>query len=115
MRTVTPREGITLGWKVAGIAVLAVLAVLAVAARSVALAGFGLDSLIEIGASIVGGVGDLPRRPVTGTAAGRCGQPGAAACRSGVAAQPACWCPLGWPCSCQAGGTWAATEFVADR
>jgi len=44
------REGITLGWNVAGIVVLAVAAV---AARSVALAGFGLDSLIEIGASTV--------------------------------------------------------------
>jgi divalent metal cation (Fe/Co/Zn/Cd) transporter len=43
-------EGITLGWNVAGIIVLAVAAV---AARSVALAGFGLDSLIEIGASTV--------------------------------------------------------------
>jgi divalent metal cation (Fe/Co/Zn/Cd) transporter len=43
-------EGVTLGWNVAGIAVLAVAAV---AARSVALAGFGLDSLIEIGASTV--------------------------------------------------------------
>jgi divalent metal cation (Fe/Co/Zn/Cd) transporter len=43
-------EGITLGWNVAGIAVLAVAAL---AARSVALAGFGLDSLIEIGASTV--------------------------------------------------------------
>jgi cation efflux family protein len=43
-------EGITLGWNVAGIVVLAVAAV---AARSVALAGFGLDSLIEIGASTV--------------------------------------------------------------
>ena len=43
-------EGITLGWNAAGIAVLAVTAV---AARSVALAGFGLDSLIEIGASVV--------------------------------------------------------------
>jgi divalent metal cation (Fe/Co/Zn/Cd) transporter len=43
-------EGITLGWNVAGIAVLALAAV---AARSVALAGFGLDSLIEIGASTV--------------------------------------------------------------
>jgi divalent metal cation (Fe/Co/Zn/Cd) transporter len=43
-------EGITLGWNVAGILVLAVAAV---AARSVALAGFGLDSLIEIGASVV--------------------------------------------------------------
>ncbi len=43
-------EGITLGWNVAGIVVLAVAAV---AARSVALAGFGLDSVIEIGASTV--------------------------------------------------------------
>ena len=43
-------EYITLGWNVAGIAVLALTAV---SARSVALAGFGLDSLIEIGASIV--------------------------------------------------------------
>jgi hypothetical protein len=42
-------EGITPGWNVAGIAVLAVTAV---AARSVALAGFGLDSLIEIGAFV---------------------------------------------------------------
>jgi divalent metal cation (Fe/Co/Zn/Cd) transporter len=43
-------EGITLGWNVAGIIVLAEAAV---RARSVALAGFGLDSLIEIGASTV--------------------------------------------------------------
>lgn len=43
-------EYITLGWNVAGIAVLALTAV---SARSVALAGFGLDSLVEIGASIV--------------------------------------------------------------
>ena len=43
-------EYVTLGWNVAGIAVLAVTAL---AARSVALAGFGLDSLIEIGASTV--------------------------------------------------------------
>jgi divalent metal cation (Fe/Co/Zn/Cd) transporter len=43
-------EYVTLGWNVAGIVVLAVAAV---AARSVALAGFGLDSLIEIGASVV--------------------------------------------------------------
>jgi divalent metal cation (Fe/Co/Zn/Cd) transporter len=40
----------TLGWNVAGIIVLAVAIV---AARSVALAGFALDSLIEIGASAV--------------------------------------------------------------
>jgi len=39
-----------LGWNVVGIVVLAFTAI---AARSVALAGFGLDSLIEIGASIV--------------------------------------------------------------
>ncbi len=43
-------EGVTLGWNVLGIVVLAVAAV---AARSVALAGFALDSLIEIGASLV--------------------------------------------------------------
>ncbi|SEN88348.1 cation transporter [Actinacidiphila rubida] len=43
-------EYATLAWNVAGIAVLAYAAV---AARSVALAGFGLDSLIEIGASTV--------------------------------------------------------------
>ena len=43
-------EYATLGWNVAGIVVLAITAI---AARSVALAGFGLDSLIEIGASAV--------------------------------------------------------------
>ena len=43
-------ERVTLGWNVAGIIVLAFAAT---AARSVALAGFGLDSLIEIGASAV--------------------------------------------------------------
>ncbi len=43
-------EGITLGWNVVGIVVLAIAAI---GARSVALAGFGLDSLIEIGASTV--------------------------------------------------------------
>jgi divalent metal cation (Fe/Co/Zn/Cd) transporter len=43
-------EYATLGWNVVGIAVLGVAAW---SARSVALAGFGLDSLIEIGASIV--------------------------------------------------------------
>ena len=43
-------EQITLGWNVVGIAVLAWSAL---AARSIALAAFGLDSLIEIGASTV--------------------------------------------------------------
>jgi divalent metal cation (Fe/Co/Zn/Cd) transporter len=43
-------EWVTLGWNVAGIIVLAFAAI---TARSVALAGFGLDSLIEIGASAV--------------------------------------------------------------
>jgi divalent metal cation (Fe/Co/Zn/Cd) transporter len=43
-------ERFTLGWNVAGIVVLAWAAI---AARSVALAGFGLDSFVEIGASIV--------------------------------------------------------------
>jgi divalent metal cation (Fe/Co/Zn/Cd) transporter len=43
-------EYLTLAWNVVGIVVLTIAAV---AARSVALAGFGLDSLIEIGASTV--------------------------------------------------------------
>jgi divalent metal cation (Fe/Co/Zn/Cd) transporter len=43
-------EYLTLAWNLIGIAVLAVTAI---TARSVALAGFGLDSLIEIGASTV--------------------------------------------------------------
>jgi divalent metal cation (Fe/Co/Zn/Cd) transporter len=57
-------EYATLGWNVVGIVVLAVAAV---TARSVALAGFGLDSLIEIGASSVvmwelSGTGELRQR-----------------------------------------------------
>ena len=43
-------EFATLGWNVVGVGVLAVLAL---SASSVALAGFALDSLIEIGASVV--------------------------------------------------------------
>jgi hypothetical protein len=43
-------EYATLGWNVVG---LVVLGWSAIVARSVALAGFGLDSLIEIGASVV--------------------------------------------------------------
>ncbi len=43
-------EVVTLSWNVVGVAVLAVAAW---SARSVALAGFGLDSLIEIGVSAV--------------------------------------------------------------
>jgi divalent metal cation (Fe/Co/Zn/Cd) transporter len=43
-------EAITLSWNVVGIVVLAIAAI---GARSIALAGFGLDSLIEIGASTV--------------------------------------------------------------
>ena len=43
-------ETATLGWNIVGVFVLAFAAV---EARSVALAGFGLDSLIEIGASTV--------------------------------------------------------------
>jgi divalent metal cation (Fe/Co/Zn/Cd) transporter len=55
VRTVLLRRGFaleyaTLAWNVAGIVVLAIAAI---AARSVALAGFALDSLIEIGASTV--------------------------------------------------------------
>ncbi len=43
-------EGVTLAWNVVGVVVLASVAL---QARSVALAGFGLDSLVEIGASAV--------------------------------------------------------------
>ncbi|HTV99058.1 MAG TPA: hypothetical protein VMF87_02055 [Streptosporangiaceae bacterium] len=43
-------EYLTLAWNVAGVVVLAIAAI---SARSVALAGFGMDSLIEIGASTV--------------------------------------------------------------
>ena len=43
-------ESITLGWNVVGVLILAVAAV---RTCSVALGGFGLDSLIEIGASTV--------------------------------------------------------------
>ena len=43
-------EYLTLGWNIVGIVILAIAAV---AARSVALAGFGLDSVIEIGASTI--------------------------------------------------------------
>lgn len=43
-------EYTTLGWNVAGVLILAMAAW---TARSVALAGFGLDSLVEIGASMV--------------------------------------------------------------
>jgi divalent metal cation (Fe/Co/Zn/Cd) transporter len=57
-------EGATLVWNVVGIVVLGYAAV---RARSVALAGFGLDSLIEIGASTVvlwelSGVGEARQR-----------------------------------------------------
>jgi divalent metal cation (Fe/Co/Zn/Cd) transporter len=41
---------VTLGWNVVGVTILVYAAI---AARSVALAGFGLDSVIEIGASTV--------------------------------------------------------------
>ena len=43
-------EYLTLAWNVVGVAAVAVAAI---AARSVALAGFGLDSLVEIFASVV--------------------------------------------------------------
>lgn len=43
-------EYTTLGWNVVGLAIVVVAAVIA---RSVALAGFGLDSLVEIFASLV--------------------------------------------------------------
>ncbi len=43
-------EGVTLAWNVVGVVILAVIAI---TTASVAAAGFGLDSLIEIGASTV--------------------------------------------------------------
>src|SRR3954447_2388705 len=57
-------EAATLGWNVVG---LLALTVAALRSRSVALAGFGLDSLIEIGASTVvlwelAGTGEARRR-----------------------------------------------------
>ncbi|TFB86855.1 cation transporter [Cryobacterium algoricola] len=57
-------EYATLGWNVVGVGILAVLAV---TSSSVALVGFGLDSLIEIGASTVvlwelSGTGDARQR-----------------------------------------------------
>jgi len=57
-------EGVTLAWNVVGVVVLGVAAV---TAKSVALLGFGLDSLIEIGASTVviwelGGIGEARER-----------------------------------------------------
>jgi hypothetical protein len=62
-------EYATLGWNVVGIVVLALAAW---SARSVALAGFGLDSLIEIGASIVV-VWDLSVIETRRGNVGRCG------------------------------------------
>jgi divalent metal cation (Fe/Co/Zn/Cd) transporter len=57
-------EWATLGWNVVGVVLLAVLAY---RAASVALLGFGLDSLIEIGASVVviwelSGTGEVRQR-----------------------------------------------------
>jgi divalent metal cation (Fe/Co/Zn/Cd) transporter len=57
-------EATTLAWNVVGVGILAVAAF---GARSVALAGFGIDSLIEIGASTaviweLGGVGEARQR-----------------------------------------------------
>src|SRR4029078_1577218 len=57
-------ERVTLGWNVVGVVGLGVAAR---PARSVALAGFGLDSLVEIGTSTVvlwelSGAGDLRQR-----------------------------------------------------
>jgi divalent metal cation (Fe/Co/Zn/Cd) transporter len=57
-------EYATMAWNVIGIVVLAIASI---AARSVALAGFGLDSLIEIGASTVviwelSGTGEQPQQ-----------------------------------------------------
>lgn len=50
LRTGLALESVTLGWNMVGVVVLAALAI---RSGSIALAGFGLDSLIEIGASAV--------------------------------------------------------------
>lgn len=50
LRTGFTLEWITLGWNVVGVAILTYLAI---TSSSTALSGFGLDSLIEIGASAV--------------------------------------------------------------
>lgn len=71
-------EYATLVWNVVGIVILASAAI---TAKSVALAGFGLDSLIEIGASLVviwelSGTGEARRRKalrIIGTAFGALG------------------------------------------
>jgi divalent metal cation (Fe/Co/Zn/Cd) transporter len=64
LRTGFVLEWITLGWNVIGVVILAYLAV---TASSIALVGFGLDSLIEIGASTVviwelSGTGELRQK-----------------------------------------------------
>jgi divalent metal cation (Fe/Co/Zn/Cd) transporter len=64
IRTGFALEWVTLSWNVAGVAILGWLAI---TSSSTALAGFGLDSLIEIGASTVviwelSGTGDARQR-----------------------------------------------------
>ncbi|WP_235002423.1 hypothetical protein [Actinacidiphila paucisporea] len=72
-------EYVTLGWNVAGIVVLAAAAV---AARSVALAGFGLDSLIDRRLD-GGGLGVVRRWLRQGPHRCRPGQPGTEGGRPG--------------------------------
>jgi divalent metal cation (Fe/Co/Zn/Cd) transporter len=68
LRTGVVLEVVTLAWNVVGVVVLALLAL---QARSIALFGFGLDSLVEIGASAVvlwelqGVGGERERRALT--------------------------------------------------
>jgi len=91
-------EYATLGWNIAGIIVLAFAAV---AARSVALAGFGLDSLIEIGASTVviwelSGTGEQRQRlglRLIGYASGKSDKAGGpeAGCHGLLPCPMACW------------------------
>ncbi len=50
IRTGVILEALTMSWNVAGVILMSFAAI---AARSVALAGFGLDSFIEIGASVI--------------------------------------------------------------
>jgi hypothetical protein len=99
-------EGITLGWNIAGIIVLAIAAV---RARSVALAGFGLDSMIEIGASTVvlwelSGTGEDRQRRALRLIGGSCRSPAGRSCARGCASFS--WAP--WPS--RSPSAWAASS-----
>jgi len=86
-------EYATLAWNVGGIVIMAIAAV---SARSVALAGFGLDSLIEIGASTrrvwerrcLSCIGDSGSRPAAGCTSEHLGEPAFRKRAAGLHAEP---------------------------